>query len=301
MALLNKAHFNSLVSIEIKKNRKHESIATGFLIGFISRNSKDSKKRLYRIFLITNRHVFDNLKSVFLRFNKKSGGSVRFPVNLIINNQTTWLAHNNKKVDLAMLTISPQILDKNNVEWLFFNEEMFAYARKFQNIGIELGDEIFILGFPLGLAGKLQNFSIARSGIIARCDREILRDSRAFLIDAAIFPGNSGGPVLLKPELTSLTGTPAVNSVYLLGVVSGYLPYKEIIYSHQTIPPSYAGVNVENSGLAFVVPMDLAKQIYKHWIITKKRLERTQKGIDKTIQQKVQASNQEKISQQKIS
>ncbi len=288
MALLNRLHLNALASVEIENGNRFDSIATGFLIGFILKNNKDPKKRLYNIFLITNRHVFSGRQKIFLRFNKKDGKAVRFPVNLIVNKQTTWLAHKNKKVDLALLTISPQVLNTHNVEWLFFNEEMLAYPKKFQEIGIELGDEVFILGFPLGLSGKLQNFPVVRSGIIARCDREILRDKKAFVIDASIFPGNSGGPILLKPELASLKGTKAVNSIYLLGVVSGYLPYKEILYSHQSKPPSYAGVSIENSGLAFAVSMNFAKQIYNKWIAIKKQLAKVQKGTERIVQKQVQ-------------
>ena len=285
MALLNILHLDTLISIEIKIGRKYESIATGFLIGFIRKNSKDPQKRIYNIFLITNRHVFENKEEVFFRFNKNKGGSVRFRVDLIINRQTKWLAHINKKIDLALLTVPIELLKQNNIDWRFFNEEMFAEPLKFRKIGIELGDDIFAIGFPLGLSGNLQNFPIVRSGSIARINKETLKNNKAFMVDASIFPGNSGGPVLLKPAGISLKNSIAVKRIYLLGVVSGYLSYKEVLYTHQTDPPSYAGVSVENSGLAFVVPMNYAKQIYRKWLITKKQLEKSHKGIERSLQQ----------------
>jgi len=282
VALLNRTRLNALASVEEKELRSFRSIASGFLVGFLSHTSKIPEKRRYRIFLVTNRHVFEGKDEVFLRFNKRGGGTTRFAVNLVVSGQPIWLAHRSKKVDLAMLTVNPKTLDRHNVDWVFFNEEMFAYQRSFQKIGIELGDAVFVLGFPLGLSGRLQNFPIVRQGVISRCDKEILSSEKAFIVDASIFPGNSGGPVLLKPELSSLGGTQAVNTAYLLGVVAGYLPYKEILYSHQTTLPSYAGVSVENSDLGYVVPMDYVRQIYRNWVKTKKKLAAAHKGTEKS-------------------
>jgi hypothetical protein len=31
-----------------------------------------------------------------------------------------------------------------------------------------------------------------------------------FLLDSLVFPGNSGSPVILKPEISSIEGTPAI-------------------------------------------------------------------------------------------
>jgi len=57
------------------------------------------------------------------------------------------------------------------------------------------------------MSGVERNYVIARCGMIARFDDEILTTSRTFLIDAAVFPGNSGGPVIVKPNSDSLAGT----------------------------------------------------------------------------------------------
>jgi len=283
MALLHKKFPNGVVSIEVKKGNKFDPIATGFLAGFIWKTSKDPSKRRYRIFLLTNRHVFEGKDRVWLRFNKKSSpGTARFEYKLKVGEEEKWLAHRNPKIDLAMLTISPTFLDENDIDWMHFNEEIMAFQRNFEKIGISLGDSLFILGFPMGLSGFKKNYVIVRSGLIARVDKEIIREKRAFLIDTLIFPGNSGGPVILKPERVALEKTSPVSSTYLIGVVSGYIPYREALYSHQTRPHEIGAVSIENSGLAYVVPMDYARQIYREFLRKKKRLEKLQEGQEKS-------------------
>ena len=66
-------------------------------------------------------------------------------------------------------------------------------------------------------------------------------------------PGNSGGPVFAKPVFVSYGDKPRIDSK-LIGMVSGYLPYRDTAYSRQTGRPKI--VFEENSGLAEVVPID---------------------------------------------
>lgn len=295
MALLNPNHFKTLVAIGLKNKQGFVCKATGFLVGFIAKNSKDPTKRQYYVFLVTNKHVFSGDKSyVDLRFNKKDGRSEVFRQELFFpNNESRWKAHRNEKVDLAVLNVNPGVLKEHNIDYQFFPEEIFSYYKNFKNIGIEVGDDVYILGFPLGISGDIQNYPCAKWGIISRMDKELISKNKAFLIDSSIFPGNSGSPVILKPTITSLAGTPAVSSAYLLGVVSGYIPYEEGLYTHQTNPPSLVSLSRENSGLSFTVPMDFVKQIFKEWISEKKRLEKAQKQTQQ-ISEKVQSSLQEK-------
>lgn len=280
MALLHPNFLKSLVAIGDRSRNEFNCKATGFLIGFIVRNSKDPEKRKYRVFLATNRHVFEGREFVDLRFNKKNGKSKVFRQSLRFSNQEPrWLAHRYKKVDLALLMISTQILEANDIDYFFINEEFCAYFKDFKKIGISIGDDIYILGYPLGLAGKVQNYACIKSGIIARFDKELVRENKAYLIDASVFPGNSGGPVILKPVIASIDGTKAVAKPYLLGIISSSIPYEEELYTHQTIPPSVVSLERENSGLAFVVTTDFLSQIFKSWIKKKKDIEKAQKQV----------------------
>lgn len=182
------------------------------------------------------------------------------------------------------------MLIDSDIDYSFFPEKMFAYARNFDNIGISVGDDAFILGFPLGISGDIQNYACAKSGMLSRVDKEIIKKYKAFLVDSSVFPGNSGGPVVLKPTITSLNGSKHVERVYLLGVIQGYIPYEERLYTHQTTPPSVVSLSRENSGLSFVVPMDFVRQIFRRWLSEKKRLERAQQQ-QQQMPQEIEAGN----------
>ncbi len=292
MALFNKNNLKAVVLIERQNEDKNfQSVATGLLIGFLTENNADPALRRYRIFLLTNRHVFSNQTQLWLRFDKKDNGNTqRFPVLLKDENGIKWLAHENERVDLAMVTISPDFLNSNGIDWIFINEEFFAYPDNLSEIGIELGDSVFLAGFPLGISGTVRNFAIVRSGCIARFDQEIVESAGCFLIDATVFPGNSGGPVFSRPEPVSLVNTKAVDSIYLLGIVSGYKIYQEVLYSHQSNPPIVAGATIENSGLATVVPMNFAKDIYENFKNSQAKLEKDIIADDRVIDSKVEVA-----------
>ena len=96
--------------------------------------------------------------------------------------------------------------------------------------GVSIGDEVYALGFPLRLAGEERNYPIVRSGVIARFDAEILKN-HYYYVDVAIYPGNSGGPVILKPAIScTLPGTSKVTKPYLIGVVASVEQQPEILY-----------------------------------------------------------------------
>ena len=123
MALLNPLHLKAVVAIgTLDKRKRFMCTATGFLVGFLAKNSKDPAKRAYYIFLLTNRHVFEGKDGVHLRFNMRNGKSEIVPQALKFpNKELRWLAHPNKKVDLALLNVNPQILVEHGIDYIFFN------------------------------------------------------------------------------------------------------------------------------------------------------------------------------------
>lgn len=127
------------------------------------------------------------------------------------------------------------------------------------------GDRLFALGFPMGLVDVKRHYVICRGGCVARIRDCLENRSKDFLIDAFVFPGNSGGPVILCPTSLSLEGTKAIKNSYLIGIVKSYIPYTDIAISQQTGAPRIAFE--ENTGLSSVETVDsILETIESHLI-----------------------------------
>jgi hypothetical protein len=141
----------------------------------------------------------------------------------------------------------------------FPHADYFADAKARDALDITVGDEVMTVGYPLGLRQGDTELPLVRQGILATTIGLPLVDSavdptgqrrerrrRAFLIDGACVPGQSGGPVVLKPvpmrrvkgRLMMPTAAPL-----LLGIVA------ETAYA----PIESGGVGFASLGLAFDV------------------------------------------------
>ena len=79
------------------------------------------------------------------------------------------------------------------------------------------------------------------------------------VLDCFVFPGNSGGPVVLRPERTTIEGTASPQRALLLGVVKSYVPYQDVAISRQTGRPRV--VFEENTGLCSAHPIDVVADL----------------------------------------
>lgn len=269
MSLIPPHYLNSVISIEIesldsKGMPQKSSIATGFLVGNPTGESND-KGPLYRLFIVTNKHVYQNqktkvfLREVFFRFNTLDNKSHYFKVNLLKDDGSPlWLKHKDEKVDLAVLPINASAINNAKINYYFFKGSDLFYAKDFLTKNISTGDGLFVLGFPMRISGKARNFVIVRQGIIARVDEEVLEDG-FFYIDASAYPGNSGGPVIHKPEVVTITGTQSNASAGLIGVISSGETYSDAAISQQTGETRI--IFTEQTGLVRVVPTELIFEI----------------------------------------
>lgn len=122
-----------------------------------------------------------------------------------------------------------------------------------QPLGISEGDGVFGLGFPMGIVGETRSYVIVRSGGIARVCDCLAGVTKDFLLDASVFPGNSGGPVISRPEFNAIVGTSTQDAAHLIGVVRSYVPYRDTAISSQI--GKTLVILRRNSGLTSVIPM----------------------------------------------
>ncbi|MCK4353262.1 trypsin-like peptidase domain-containing protein [candidate division WOR-3 bacterium] len=243
---------------------KRRWVASGFLYGdYIDKDSKGKKS--YGVYLVTNRHVLKGFSQVYLRFNpQKADKPARdYPLRLLDEKgDPKWSAHPDAKIDVAVIPVNVQLLRGHAIQIAYFHSDLHvANIEKLVELGIAEGDFAYVLGFPMGIIGDKRVAAIVRSAIIARIRDSLDKTTQEYLIDAFMFPGNSGGPVVSKPEAMAITGTKSQNASYLIGIVKSYIPYKDVAVSLQTKRPRV--IFEENSGLAAVHPIDFVQDTIK--------------------------------------
>lgn len=251
---------------------------TGFLYGHLTKDDPDKTKRQYEVYLITPRHVIlehaaslatvkanqsqlppgpcamapQSEDSISVRMNPTNPSLPGREFDLAIKD---WFFHPNSSVDMAAYHLNAPYFVKQGVLDNFIpNDEDAADKARLKSIEVSAGDGVFVLGFPMNLAGIQRNYVIVRQGCIARISDMLDGASPSYLVDAFVFPGNSGSPVVLKPEIVSITGTPSHPRSYLIGMIASYQAYTDVAVSLQTKRPRVTFE--ENSGLAEVLPVD---------------------------------------------
>ena len=259
MALIPPFYLDCVVAIgTTDADGNHRWVASGFLYGV---RLPEDEPRTHQVFLVTNRHVLADLPHAYLRFNPQDDKPAReFGLDLIDEKgKPLWFTHPNDQIDVAVAPINFDLLQEHGMQVAYFeNDRHSATIEMLKQAGVTEGDFAYVFGFPMGLVGGHRNSVIVRSGTLARIRDVLAGSNTAFLVDAFVFPGNSGGPVVLKPEALAIEGTSAQTMPYLIGVVQAYVPYEDVAVSMQTGRPRI--VFEENAGLAAVLPIDFIEE-----------------------------------------
>lgn len=214
--------------------------------GFLVYRTLDDSDRS-KVFLVTNKHVVNSEKarrhaatsvSVFVNV-KGSDGTVRgasFPAPLLANGQKQWREHPDEYTDVFAVDITPLIQSHPEIVKKWAGYDLFATPEILKREEITTGEEIMVIGYPLGLSHADTNSPLVRQGIIATRIGEAINITirrpdgkpakikiRGFMIDSGVAPGSSGSPVVLKPVI----GRIVANNVqlgnqrpYLLGIIA---------------------------------------------------------------------------------
>ena len=263
MALIPPGYLNAVVALGVPTEENTvQYIATGFLYSHPSREEPNDRERNFKVFLVTNRHVVEGSDVIVTRFNRPlNRPSQIFPIeSKAMDESTRWTTHP-RGADVAVIPISVETLNQYGIEIEIFQGNKDTISLEEAQQLISEGDGVFVLGFPMGLAGEERNYTIVRHGTIARI-QDWFQGNPNILIDSFIFPGNSGGPVVTKPEQVRITNTQSIMSSRLIGMVSSYISYEEVAISEQT--DKRRMVFQENSGLAVVVPIDVIQETVDH-------------------------------------
>lgn len=252
MALIPPGYLTAVVSLgNLDESFRH--VGTGFLYAHALPTNKG--RTPYRAYLVTNKHVVA-AAITHVRFNDSDAGLTIKPVETVTSG--TWTYHP-QGADLALTPLLPsgslsQGRKLVDVE-MFIGDVGTTFGEGVQPVE---GDGVFVIGFPLGLIGDARNYPIVRYGVIARIQDWIRGHQQTFLIDAPAFPGNSGGPVVLKPETAAIAASKAITHCLLVGVISKQLRSRESAVSERTGEPRV--IFEEDTGLAEVVPAEMVQE-----------------------------------------
>lgn len=261
MALLPPHLLDSVVALGVgDAPDKRRWIGTAFLYGEKEPGTENS----YYVFLVTNKHVLNGHKKVWVKFNTVAlAGSRDFSLTLVHRNgKEAWIRHSKDQVDLGAIFVNAKMLQSQNMRFTFFRRDKDAYTiSQMKEEGVTEGDGVYVLGYPMGMVDVQFQSVICRGGYIARLQDVLHAGAGSFLVDVAVFPGNSGGPVVLRPEITSIVGTKPTREARLVGVVQSSLNYQDTAFSKQTGQPRVSFV--ENAGLGSIVPVDRVNELMK--------------------------------------
>lgn len=168
------------------------TVGTGFLINSVGPDGAP------RTVLITANHVLAKMPGkdarIGYRIANPDGSWSYSPQSLRIRDdagQAKWTAHPSRDVAAISIT-APEEFAKAAIplSWL-------AEDETFSSNQVGAGDEMMALGFPRGLAANQAGFPILRAGRVASFPIAPAKAFPTFLLDFAVFPGNSGGPVFM--------------------------------------------------------------------------------------------------------
>ena len=260
MAIIPKFFMDAVVALGVTSpNGGKKWIGTGFLV---ERKEKTDPNQS-TVYLITNKHVVKNNPVIYVRFNSLGDRFIMdYPVPLLDEaGNMLYSEHLHPSTDIIALQISPQTLIKDKSIWAAFDLNKHALTlTQMKDTGVQEGSLVYGLGFPLGIVDVIKS-PVCRLGCISRIWDSFVRikEFPTFLVDAQAFPGNSGGPIISRPEMVSINGTPSNQSANLIGILSSYISYRDALVSQQTHQPVM--FREENSGLTVVHPVDRIKEV----------------------------------------
>lgn len=231
--------------------------ATGFLYGHIP----PGQTQQGYVYLVTNRHVVEDVPLLYMRFNPavEHSRAKHYGCPLLDRSgRPLWCGHPDPDIDVAVIPFDfPEMRVSERLSELMFSSQHTAYMVDRMRELVCEGDDVFILGFPLGAVGSFRNAPVVRRGCIAQVQELYSGHADSYLVDAEVFPGNSGGPVVLAPEVMIPSDGPSVRPA-LIGIAYSYLAYQDVATSNQT---GHARILFEeNSGLTQVYPVDCIEE-----------------------------------------
>ena len=110
-----------------------------------------------------------------------------------------WIGHTSEEVDVAALPLAPIVKHLSEKGDTPFYKTIQTNIIPGQDAleNLDAVEEIVFVGYPSGIYDRVNNLPITRRGSTATPISVDYEDKPIFLIDASVFQGSSGSPVLI--------------------------------------------------------------------------------------------------------
>ena len=152
--------------------------------------------------IITNKHVVNYNSNETMTFylhlrNGENESNESYQVTLTLN----WIFHSKK--DLCFCFVNPvfEFVKKQTGKDVFYiaiDETILPSQKMLEELSAL--EELVMVGYPIGLWDKNNNFPIFRKGYTASHPAIDFNESGIGLVDMAFFPGSSGSPIYILNE-----------------------------------------------------------------------------------------------------
>lgn len=230
---------------------------TAFFVGV--RDSSNPKS--FSVNMVTAKHVLykpkttDFLDKIFVRLNKKEGGSQISAIPLIAEGKKgNIFTHSDSSIDIAVIPFLP---DQEKFDFKFLPADLITTKDAYKELKIREGSDVFFTGLFIPYLGAERNYPVVRFGRVALVtDEQIEWQGKLmdlYFIEVGSYDGNSGSPVFFYLGSDRDPGSLVVGSpiLKLAGVMQGtFLDAHEIkIVETKKLP-----IAVSSMGIAAVVP-----------------------------------------------
>lgn len=153
-------------------------------------------------FVVTNKHVVNDMKSGALTFLQRNGEVPRLGegYRLAINDwQNAWFGHPSADIDIAICPFLPleAYIKAQNIAlfYRYVSSELIPTSQ--QVTELDAVESVTFIGYPNGVWDSKNLLPIARRGTTASPIEVDFEGTPRFLIDASVFGGSSGSPVFI--------------------------------------------------------------------------------------------------------
>jgi hypothetical protein len=221
-----------------REQLRNISSGTGFLFAFFLQGDQNVPA------IVTNKHVVAEAKIGHLRLTiQNDDGSAdlgNFVEFVVPDFPTRWIPHPDPAVDLTIMPCAGLLQDlaKQGKKAFLVTLDPSLVPTDAELTELTPLEDILVVGYPNGIIDSTHNIPVFRRGITATPASIDFNSKKEFLIDAAIFPGSSGSPVLLFNQGTYATrqGVTVGSRVKLLGIV--YAVFNNSVNGEISIVPA---------------------------------------------------------------